>query len=95
MNTLRQAATTLTLTDVVVPLTDGRSLKLRCIVRPDGDQAVLLDRLGLQLPKRLRIPSASTPMSCKLGTETAANRPLRHRLRGQPFKLGYQAMKID
>jgi hypothetical protein len=43
--------------DVVVPLTDGRNLKLRCIVRPDSDQAVLLDRLGLQLPKRLRIPA--------------------------------------
>jgi transposase len=46
-------------TDVVLPLADepGRELRLRCIVRPDKPQAMLLDRLGLQLPERLRIPS--------------------------------------
>jgi transposase len=45
-------------TDVVVPLADepGRELRIRCVVRPDKAQAMLLDRLGLRLPERLRIP---------------------------------------
>ncbi len=42
--------------DVVLPLEDNREMKLRCVVRPNGAQAALLDRLGLELPKRLRIP---------------------------------------
>lgn len=46
-------------TDVVLPLADGsrRELRLRCVVRPDKTQAMLLDRLGLRLPERLRVPS--------------------------------------
>ncbi len=47
--------------DVVLPLTDGRELRLRCVVRPDKEQAVLLQRLGLQLPRRLRLPAAGLP----------------------------------
>jgi len=42
-------------TDVVLPTEDGRELRLRCVVRPDAAQAALLDRLGLELPERLRI----------------------------------------
>jgi len=46
-------------TDVVLPLVDppGRELRIRCVVRPDPAQAMLLDRLGLRLPERLRAPS--------------------------------------
>ena len=46
-------------TDVVLPLADGsrRELRLRCVVRPDPAQSMLLDRLGLRLPERLRVPS--------------------------------------
>jgi transposase len=46
-------------TDVVIPLADGsrRELRLRCVVRPDRAQAMLLDRLGLRLPERLRVLS--------------------------------------
>jgi transposase len=40
--------------DVVLPLADGRDLRLRCVVRPDRAQALLLQRLGLDLPTRLR-----------------------------------------
>jgi transposase len=49
--------------DIILPTTDGRELRLRCVVRPDPAQASLLDRLGLTLPQRLRIPSslAQTP----------------------------------
>ncbi len=44
-------------TDVVLPTQDGRELRLRCVVRPDVAQAALLDRLGLDLPHRLRVPA--------------------------------------
>jgi len=46
--------------DVVLPLADDprRQLRIRCVVRPDKAQALLLDRLGLRLPERLRPPSA-------------------------------------
>jgi transposase len=44
--------------DVVLPLADGsaRELRIRCVVRPERSQAILLDRLGLKLPERLRAP---------------------------------------
>jgi transposase len=43
-------------TDVVAPTTDGRTIRLRCVVRPDKAQTILLDHLGLKLPQRLRLP---------------------------------------
>src|SRR5213593_253705 len=47
-------------TDVVLPLSQDPTceLRLRCVVRPEKAQALLLDRLGLTLPERLRPPSA-------------------------------------
>ena len=42
--------------DVYLPVVDGPELVLRCVVQPDKDQAALLDRLGLRLPQRLRMP---------------------------------------
>jgi hypothetical protein len=44
-------------TDVILPTVDGRSLRIRCVVQPDRAQSILIQRLGLQLPHRLRIPS--------------------------------------
>ena len=51
-------------TDVVLPLADEsrHELRIRCVVRPDPAQRLLLDRLGLRLPERLRIPSSLRPM---------------------------------
>jgi transposase len=51
-------------TDVVLPLADepGRELRIRCVVRPDKAQAMLLDRLGLRLPERLRARSHGIKM---------------------------------
>jgi hypothetical protein len=48
--------------DIVLPLDDGskREIRLRCVVRPDREQELLLQRLGLTLPERLR-PPAGTP----------------------------------
>lgn len=43
-------------TDVVLPTDDGRELRLRCVVQPDRAQSILLNRLGLTLPKRLSHP---------------------------------------
>jgi transposase len=47
-------------TDVVLPLAEDptRKLRIRCVVRPDKAQAMLLDRLGLKLPERLRGPTS-------------------------------------
>ena len=51
-------------TDIVLPVVDSlqRELRLRCVVRPDHAQAALLDRLGLRLPERLRIPPGAAKM---------------------------------
>jgi transposase len=43
-------------TDVTLPTTDGRTLRIRCVVRPDQAQSILLEHLGLDLPRRLRLP---------------------------------------
>ncbi len=43
-------------TDVVAPTTDGRTIRLRCVVRPDKAQTILLEHLGLKLPQRLQLP---------------------------------------
>jgi len=50
--------------DVVLPTTEtpSRELRLRCVVRPDKAQAMLLERLGLRLPERLRTTPAPTGM---------------------------------
>jgi transposase len=48
--------------DVVFPTGDGRTVRLRCVVRPDKAQKILLDRLGLDLPERLRIPKGLPDM---------------------------------
>jgi transposase len=48
--------------DVVLPVVDGPELRLRCVVEPDEALAVLLDRMGLRLPKRLRPPTGTSPM---------------------------------
>lgn len=47
--------------DIVLPLADGskRELRLRCVVRPDREQELLLQRLGLSLPERLRPPAGT------------------------------------
>jgi transposase len=52
-------------TDVVLPLAEGggkRELRIRCVVRPDKAQALLLDRLGLRLPDRVRPPKVMAKM---------------------------------
>jgi transposase len=54
--TVLEELTRIQSTDVVAPTTDGRTLRLRCVVRPDKAQTILLNHLGLQLPQRLKLP---------------------------------------
>ena len=60
--TLLEELRTIQSADVVLPTTDGRELKIRCVVRPDKAQQDLLARLGLTLPQRLRPPKVVTKM---------------------------------
>ncbi len=41
--------------DVVVPTRDGQTIRQRCVARPSEHQQILLDRLRLRLPTRMRI----------------------------------------
>jgi transposase len=40
--------------DVVLPTRNGTEIRLRCVTKPDKYQAILLDKLGLRLPKQLK-----------------------------------------
>jgi transposase len=42
--------------DVVLPTRCGQEIRHRCVMRPDAHQTILLDRLKLTLPDRLRMP---------------------------------------
>ena len=47
--------------DVVVPTTTHGQIRLRCVTQPDPAQAALLDRLGIVLPKRMRLEDRQFP----------------------------------
>jgi transposase len=47
--------------DVVVPTTTHGQIRLRCVTQPDPAQAALLDRLGIILPKRMRLEDRQFP----------------------------------
>lgn len=49
--------------DVLLPTVAHGELRLRCVTQPDALQAMLLDRLGITLPKRLRLDTADLPVS--------------------------------
>lgn len=40
--------------DVILPTTTHGEIRLRCIAQPDDPQAILLERLGIVLPRRMR-----------------------------------------
>jgi hypothetical protein len=42
--------------DVILPTAAHGEIRLRCAAQPDAAQAALLDRLGVVLPKRMRLP---------------------------------------
>lgn len=43
--------------DVILPTKELGEIRLRCVTQPDAAQAALLDRLGVVLPKRIRLPA--------------------------------------
>jgi transposase len=47
--------------DVVLPTVTHGQIRLRCITQPDAAQAALLDRLGIFLPKRMRLEERQLP----------------------------------
>ena len=47
--------------DVVLPTASHGQIRLRCVTQPDAAQAALLDRLGLSLPKRMRLTEHELP----------------------------------
>ena len=47
--------------DVVLPTATHGQIRLRCVTRPDAAQAALLDRLGMVLPKRMRLAEDELP----------------------------------
>jgi len=42
------------LVDVVLPTDNGREIRNRCVARPKEHQRILIDKLGLRLPTRIR-----------------------------------------
>lgn len=48
--------------DVILPTQAQGEIRLRCVTQPDAAQGALLDRLGIVLPKRLRIPAIDLPV---------------------------------
>jgi transposase len=47
--------------DVVLPTAAHGEIRLRCITQPDAAQSALLDRLGIVLPKRMRLDNDELP----------------------------------
>ncbi len=47
--------------DVVLPTATHGQIRLRCVTQPDAAQAALLDRLGIVLPKRMRLAEHQLP----------------------------------
>jgi hypothetical protein len=53
--------------DVILPTQEGPEIRLRCVTQPDEAQRALIDRLGLALPRRLRVPVDLDNCSDNLG----------------------------
>jgi transposase len=47
--------------DVILPTQVHGEIRLRCVTQPDAAQAALLERLGIVLPKRLRLSEIDLP----------------------------------
>ncbi len=53
--------------DVVLPTTTGDRIQLRSIVTPEKAQKIILQRLGIGLPRRMRIPDLVSKCSGDFG----------------------------
>jgi transposase len=52
--------------DVVLPTATHGDIRLRCVTQPDADQTALLDRLGIVLPKRMRLDDSELPLFARI-----------------------------
>jgi hypothetical protein len=52
--------------DVVLPTATHGDIRLRCVTQPEADQAALLDRLGIVLPKRMRLDGSELPLFARI-----------------------------
>jgi hypothetical protein len=59
--TILEELTRIRSNDVVLPTTTHGQIRLRCVTQPDPAQAALLDRLGIVLPKRMRLAEHELP----------------------------------
>jgi transposase len=57
VKTLIEALRSLQATDVILPTVNGREIRLPCVSTPSKPLCVLLQRLGLTVPKRLAAPT--------------------------------------
>ena len=78
--------------DVVLPaqMADGsqRTIHLRCVTTPDEAQKVLLNRLGLTLPQRLRRIDEVAKMQSRLCSRNSLDAITRPVQTSQLFNLG-------
>ena len=49
--------------DIVLPTTTSERIRLRSIVKPEKAQQIILERLGIRLPRRMRIPELTPKCS--------------------------------
>lgn len=49
--------------DIILPTQEYGPIRLRCVAQPDEAQSALLERLGLVLPKRIRIPEVKSTLN--------------------------------
>jgi len=59
--TLLEELTRIQSHDVVLPTATLGQIRLRCVTQPDAAQAALLERLGITLPKRMRLAEHELP----------------------------------
>jgi transposase len=59
--TIREELARIQSHDVVLPTATLGQIRLRCVTQPDAAQAALLDRLGIALPKRMRLAEQELP----------------------------------
>ena len=64
--------------DVILPTATHGEIRLRCVTQPDAAQAALLERLGIVLPKRMRLADAEGERGnswARLGSGTSTASP--------------------
>lgn len=60
--TILEEAGQIQIGDIVLPTTTGERIRLRSVVSPENAQRIIFQRLGVDLPKRMRIPESMPKM---------------------------------